>query len=78
VKNARTATSLAVALACAAMCAVVAAAATAAWLTGEVRVSGLVALLTAIAEGLLVVYFDGREKLRRRTLAESDGYQKTE
>jgi hypothetical protein len=71
VKNARTATILAVALAFVAMWVVLAAAATAMWLTGDGRVFGLVALPTAIVAALLVVYFDWRENLRRRMLAES-------
>ena len=49
---------------------------TAAWLTSEVRVFGLVMLPTAIVAGLLVVYFDWRAKLRRRVLAERDTYRK--
>jgi RsiW-degrading membrane proteinase PrsW (M82 family) len=49
---------------------------TAVWLTPEVRVFGLVMLVTAIVAGLLVVYFDWRAKLRRRMLAERDTYRK--
>lgn len=45
-------------------------AATAVWLTEEVRVFGLVALPTAIVASLLVAYFDWRERLLRRMLAE--------
>jgi hypothetical protein len=37
---------------------------------------GLVVLPTAIVAPLLVVYFDWREKLRRRMLAEPEDYQK--
>ena len=74
-KNARTATILAVALAFAAIWVVLAAGATAAWLTGEGRVFGLAAL-TAIVAALLVVYFDWREKLSRRMLAEPKDYRK--
>jgi hypothetical protein len=76
VKNARTATILAVALAFVAMWVVLAAGATAMWLTGDGRVFGLVALPTAIVAALLVVYFDWREKLRRRMLDEPKDYQK--
>jgi hypothetical protein len=76
VKNARTATILAVALAFAGIWIVLAAGATAVWLTGEVRVLGLAALPTAIVAGLLVVYFDWREKLLRRMLAEPNNHQK--
>jgi uncharacterized membrane protein len=76
VKNARTATVLAVALAFVAMWVVLAAGAAAVWLTGEVRVLGLVALPTAIVAALLVVYFDWREKLRQRMLDEPKDYQK--
>jgi predicted branched-subunit amino acid permease len=49
---------------------------TAEWLTPDVRVFGLVMLVTAIVAGLLVVYFDWRAKLRRRMLAERDTYRK--
>jgi uncharacterized membrane protein len=76
VKNARTARILAVALAFAAIWVVLVAGATAVWLTGEVRVFGLVALPTAIVAGLLVVYFDWRERLLRRMLSEPKDYQK--
>jgi uncharacterized membrane protein len=55
---------------------VLAAGATAVWLTGEVRVFGLVALPTAIVAGLLVVFFDWRERLLRRMLGETEDYQK--
>ena len=75
-KNAGTASILAVALAFVAIWVVLAAGATAIWLTGEVRVFGLVMVPTAIVAALLVVYFDWREKLRRRMLAESKDYQK--
>jgi hypothetical protein len=40
-------------------------------LTGELNVFGLVALATAMLASLLVVYFDWREKLRRRMLDNS-------
>jgi hypothetical protein len=50
--------------------------ATAVWLTGEIRVFGLVVLPTAIVAPLLVVYFDWREKLRRRMLADPEDYRK--
>jgi uncharacterized membrane protein len=46
------------------------------WLTSEVRVFGLVVLPTAIVAGLLVVYFDWREKLRQRILADRDDHRK--
>ena len=75
-KNARTATILAVALAFAAIWIVVVAGATAVWLRGEVRVFGEVALSTAIVASLLVVYFDWREKLLRRMLDEPKDYRK--
>jgi hypothetical protein len=42
------------------------------WLTGEVRVFGLVLLATAIVGVGLVGYFNWRANLRRRTLAETD------
>jgi uncharacterized membrane protein len=67
---------LAVALAFAGIWIVFATGATAVWLTGEVRVFGLVALPAAIVAGLLVVYFDWREKLLRRMLAEPKDFQK--
>jgi hypothetical protein len=76
VKNARPETILAVVLAFVAIWVVLAAGATAVWLTGEVRVFGLVALPTAIVAGLLVVFFDWRERLLRRMLGETEDYQK--
>jgi hypothetical protein len=76
VKNVRIATILAVALAFVAMWVVLAAGATAVWLTGEVKVFGLVILPTAIVAGLLVVYFDWRERLRRRMLVEPEDSRK--
>ena len=54
-KSARTATSLAVALAFAAIRVVLVAGATAVWLTGKVRVFGLVAVPTAVVAELLGV-----------------------
>jgi len=45
---------------------------TAVWLTGEVRVVGLVMLPTAVVASLLVLYFDWRAKLQRRILADRD------
>ena len=74
-KNARTAAILAVALAFAAIWVVLAAETTAVWLTGEVRVFGLVALPTAIVAALLVVYFDWRQKVSRRMLGEPKAYR---
>jgi uncharacterized membrane protein len=76
VKNTRLATILAATLAFAAIWVVLTAGATAVWLTEEVRVFGLVALLTAIVAGLLVVYFVWRERLLRRMLGEAKDYQK--
>jgi predicted ABC-type sugar transport system permease subunit len=70
VRKATKATVLAVVLAFASIWIVLATGATAVWLTGEVRVFGLVALPTAIVASLLVVYFDWRQKLLRRMLAE--------
>ena len=75
-KNARTAAILAVVLAFVAIRVALAARAMAVWLTGEVRVFGLVALPTAIVAGLLVVYFDWRERLLRRMFGEPKDYQK--
>jgi hypothetical protein len=69
--NVRKATVLAVVLAFVGIWVVLATGATAVWLTGEVRVFGLVALSTAIVASLLVLYFDWREKLQRRRRAES-------
>jgi hypothetical protein len=76
VRYARKATILAVALAFVGIWVVLATGATAVWLTGEVRVFGLVALPTAIVAGLLVVYFDWREKLLRRMLDEPKDHRK--
>jgi hypothetical protein len=67
---------LAVALAFVGIWIVIVVDATAVWLTGEVRVFGVVALPTAIVASLLVVYFDWREKLLRRMLAEPKDYRK--
>lgn len=69
-RKATKATVLAVVLAFASIWIVLATGATAVWLTGEVRVFGLVALPTAIVASLLVVYFDWRQKLLRRMLAQ--------
>ena len=66
---------LGVALAFAGILAVLTAGATAVWLTGEVRVFGLVALPTAVVASLLVVYFDWREKRLRRMLAEPKDFR---
>jgi hypothetical protein len=63
---------LAVAAAFVSLWAVMAAGITAVWMTGEVRVLGLVILPTAVVAGLLVLYFDWRGTLRRRILAERD------
>jgi hypothetical protein len=49
---------------------------TAVWVTGELRAFGLVALLIASVASLLIAYFDWREKLRRRVLADSNDYRK--
>ena len=75
-KNARTSTILAVAVAFAAIWVVLTAGARPVWLTGEARVFGVVALPTGIVAGLLVLYFDWRDKLQRRMLAEPKDYQK--
>ena len=63
---------LAIALAFVSIWVVVAAGMTAVWLTGEVRVFGLVMLPTAVVASLLVVYFDWRARLQRRTVAKRD------
>jgi predicted ABC-type sugar transport system permease subunit len=65
-------TVLAIALAFVSIWVVMAAGTTAVWLTGEVRVVGLVMLPTAVVASLLVLYFDWRAKLQRRILAERD------
>ena len=75
-KKARTTTILAVTLVSAAIWVVLAAGGTAVWLTGDVRMFGLVALPTAIVAGPLVMYFDWRERLARRLLREPKDYQK--
>jgi hypothetical protein len=74
--NVRKATVLAVVLAFVGIWVVLAVGATAVWLTGEVRVFGLVALPTAIVASLLVLYFDWREKLLRRMLTDRKEYRK--
>ena len=74
--NVRKATVLAVVLAFVGLWVVLAVGATAVWLTGEVRVFGLVALPTAIVASLLVLYFDWREKLLRRMLTDRKEYRK--
>ena len=74
--NVRKATVLAVVLAFVGIWVVLAVGATAVWLTGEVRVFGLVALPTAIVASLLVLYFDWREKLLRRMLTDQKEYRK--
>ena len=73
--NVRKATVLAVVLAFVGIWVVLAVGATAVWLTGEVRVFGLVALPTAIVASLLVLYFDWREKLLRRMLTDRKEYR---
>ena len=40
----------------------------AAWLSGDVRMFGLVGLAAAIVGGALMGYFEWRARLRRRTL----------
>ncbi len=72
----RKATVLAVVLAFVGIWVVLAVGATAVWLTGEVRVFGLVALPTVIVASLLVLYFDWREKLLRRMLTDRKEYRK--
>jgi hypothetical protein len=73
--NVKKATVLAVVLAFVGIWVVLAVGATAVWLTGEVRVFGLVALPTAIVASLLVLYFDWREKLLRRMLTDRKEYR---
>jgi hypothetical protein len=75
VRKAKKATILAVAMAFAGIGVVLATGAPAVWLTGAVRVFGLVALPTAIVASLLVVYFAWREKLLRRMLDEPKDYR---
>ena len=74
--NVKKTTVLAVVLAFVGIWVVSAVGATAVWLTGEVRVFGLVALPTAIVASLLVLYFDWREKLLRRMLTDPKEYWK--
>jgi hypothetical protein len=76
VRKANMETIVALALALFSIWVVLAVGITAAWLTSEVRVFGLVMLPTAIVAGLLVVYFNWRAKLRHRVLAERDTYPK--
>ena len=74
--NVRKATVLAVVLAFVGIWVVLAVGASAVWVTGEVRVFGLVALPTAIVASLLVLYFDWREKLLRRMLTDRKEHRK--
>ena len=74
--NVRKATVLAVVLAFVGIWVVLAVGATAGWVSGEVRVFGLVALPTVIVASLLVLYFDWREKLLRRMLTDRKEYRK--
>ena len=75
-KKATTSETVAMVLAFISIFVVLTTGAIAVWLTSEVRVFGLVALPTAIVAGLLVVYFDWREKLRNRILADRDDHKK--
>lgn len=65
---------LAVALAFVSVWVALAAGLTAVWLTEEVRVFGLVMLPTAVAAALVVLYFEWRGRLMRRSRAEHDAY----
>ena len=62
-KTASKMTGVAILLTFVSLWVVMAAGMTAGWLTEELRVTGLVMLPTAIAAGLLVVYFEWRAKL---------------
>jgi hypothetical protein len=64
---------LAIVLTFASVSVVMFAAIAAVWLTDEVRVVGLVMLPTVVVASLLVLYFDWRERLQRRMLAERGG-----
>lgn len=75
-KKATTSETVAIVLAFISIFVVLTTGAIAVWLTSEVRVFGLMALPTAIVAGLLVVYFDWREKLRNRILADRDDHKK--
>ena len=75
-KRATRTTVMAVAVAFLSLSVALLAGITAVWLTGEVRVLGLVMLPTGIVASLLVVYFDWRASLRRRIVSESDDYQR--
>jgi hypothetical protein len=63
-------TVLAIGLAFVSIWVVMAAGVAAAWVTEDVRAVGLLTVPTAIVAFLLVLYFDWRAKLERRTLAE--------
>jgi len=76
VKKATKSESVAIVLAFISLFVIMIAGSTAVWLTSEVRVFGLVVLPTAIVAGLLVVYFDWREKLRDRIMADRDDHKK--
>jgi hypothetical protein len=65
---------LAIGLAVASIWVVMAAGGTAVWLTEEVRVASLVMVPVAILALLLVLYFEWRTQLQRRTGAESAGH----
>jgi hypothetical protein len=78
VRKANKGTIVALALLFVSIWIVLAAGITAVWSTEEVTVFGLVILPTGIVAGLLVVYFDWRAKLRRRVMAERDGYRTAE
>ena len=71
----RKSTILGVVLAFVSVWVVLAAVITAVWLTDEVRVIGLVTIPAAIVASLLVLYFDWRDKLRRRVLVERGAHQ---
>lgn len=75
-KKATKSESVAIVLAFISLFVIMIAGSTAVWLTSEVRVFGLVVLPTAIVAGLLVVYFDWREKLRDRIMADRDDHKK--
>jgi hypothetical protein len=66
---------LAIGLAVASIWVVMAAGGTAVWLTEEARALSLVMVPLAILASLLVLYFEWRTQLRRKTLAESAGHE---
>lgn len=71
-KQRKKSTIVGTAIALVSIWAVTAASLTAVWLTGELRVVGLVTVPPAIVAGLLVVYFEWRVRLQRHILSRGE------